>query len=421
MLSKEDNELICRVGPGTPGGELLRRYWLPVLLVDELPEADCPPIRVRLMGEDLVAFRDSEGRVGLVGAHCSHRGASLFFGRNEESGLRCVYHGWKFDIEGRCVDMPNEPPESNFKDKIRHLAYPCVEKAGVIWTYMGPADQRPPMLDLEWMRLPDGHHRVSKTYESCSWLQALEGGIDTSHSSFLHSRAHILTPGADALRARARNPRLEVLDTDYGFTYAGVRHLADEAQNYVRVYQFVLPFHQMRAEGPSTREHPQIDGHMWIPIDDEHTWVFNWAYRRDCGPIPQELWLAQEHRMGRGPEDLLPGFRLRQNMDNDYLIDRALQRSGENYSGIPGINTQDMAVQEGMGPIYDRTKEHLGTSDLAIIAARRMLLTQIRDLQEGRNPAPPFADPSRVRPAEMLLPEDARWQDAMREELLARA
>src|SRR5947209_13836047 len=131
MLSKEDNELICRVGPGTPGGDLLRRYWLPALLVDELPEPDCPPIRVRLLGEDLVAFRDTEGRVGLVGAHCAHRGASLFFGRNEESGLRCVYHGWKFDVTGRCLDMPNEPAESNFKDKIRHTAYPCVEKAGV--------------------------------------------------------------------------------------------------------------------------------------------------------------------------------------------------------------------------------------------------------------------------------------------------
>src|SRR5581483_11277218 len=219
-----------------------------------------------------------------------------------------------------------------------------------------------------------------------------------------HSRAHNVAIDKSELRARARNPRLEVLDTDYGFTYAGIRHLADEGKNYVRVYQFVLPFHQMRAEGQGIRPDPQIDGHMWIPIDDEHTWVFNWAYRRDCGPIPEERWLDQEHRMGRGPEDLLPGFRLKQNIENDYLIDRALQRSGENYSGIPGVNTQDYAVQEGMGPIYDRTQEHLGTSDLAIIAARRMLLQSIRDLQAGREPAAPFADPSHVRPAEMVLP-----------------
>jgi phenylpropionate dioxygenase-like ring-hydroxylating dioxygenase large terminal subunit len=422
MLSKEDNELVCRIGPGTPGGQMLRRYWLPALLISELPEPDCAPVRVTLMGEDLIAFRDTEGRVGLLAANCPHRGASLFFGRNEESGIRCVYHGWKFDVAGRCVDMPNEPAESSFKDKVRAVSYPCVEKAGVVWTYMGPPEKQPPMLDLEWMRLPEGHYRVSKTHESCNWLQAMEGGIDTSHSSFLHSRAHTVQTESTDYRARARNPRLEVLDTDYGFTYAGVRHLAEDHQHYVRAYQFVLPFHQMRAEGANTTRHsPQVDGHMWMPLNDTHTWVFNWAYRADLGPIPLEQWLDQEHRMGRGPQDLLPGFKLKQNMENDYLIDRELQKSGLNYSGIPGVNTQDYAVQEGMGPIYDRTKEHLGTADLAIISARRMLLKGIRDVQEGRDPIGPFSDPSRIRPAEMVLPEDVRWQEAMQEALLARA
>src|SRR5581483_11277219 len=203
MLSKEDNELVCRVGPGTPGGALLRRYWLPALLVTELPGPDCDPIRVRLLGEDLVAFRDTEGRIGLVGAHCPHRGASLFFGRNEENGLRCVYHGWKFDVTGRCVDMPNEPPESSFKDKIKHTSYPCVEQAGVVWTYMGPPERRPPMLNLEWMRLPAGHRWVSKTYERCNWLQALEGGIDTSHSSFLIA-ARTMSPSTSLSFAHGR-------------------------------------------------------------------------------------------------------------------------------------------------------------------------------------------------------------------------
>jgi phthalate 4,5-dioxygenase len=420
MLSKEDNELITHIGPGTPGGEMLRRFWLPALLVAEIPEPDSPPVRARLLGEDLVAFRDSKGRVGLIEANCPHRGASLFFGRNEEEGIRCVYHGWKFDVEGNCVDMPSEPAESNFKHKVKARAYPCVEKAGVIWAYMGPPDRMPPMLDLEWMRLPEGHYQVSKTYESCNWLQAMEGGIDTSHSSFLHSRAHNVAITSNELRARARNPRLEVLDTEYGFTYAGIRHLADEGKNYVRAYQFVLPFHQMRAEGSGNRADPQVDGHMWMPIDDEHSWVFNWAYRRDGGPIPLEKWLDQEHRMGRGPQDLLPGYRLKQNMENDYLIDRALQKSGENYSGIPGTNTQDYAVQESMGPIYDRTKEHLGTSDLAIIAARRMLLKSIREVQEGRDPIGPFANHSHVRPAEMVLPQEEHWQESMHDELMAK-
>jgi nitrite reductase/ring-hydroxylating ferredoxin subunit len=421
MLSKQDNDLVTRVGPGTPGGAMLRRYWLPALLADELPEPDCPPVRVRLLGEDLVAVRDTDGRVGMLGVHCPHRGASLFFGRNEESGLRCVYHGWKFDIEGNCVDMPNEPPESSFKGKIHHTSYPCVERAGLVWTYMGPPEKQPPMLNLEWMRLPDGHRWVSKTYESCNWLQAMEGGIDTSHSSFLHSRAHTVATDATDYRARARSPRLEVLDTEFGFTYAGLRHLADEHKNYVRAYQFVLPFHQMRAEGEGIRPDPQIDGHMWMPIDDGHTWVFNWAYRKNLTEIPHEQWLDQEHRMGRGPEDLLPGFRLKASMENDYFMDRDLQKSGMNYSGIPGVNTQDYAVQEGMGPVYDRTKEHLGTSDLAIISARRMLLKSIRDVQAGGDPIGAFADSSRVRPAEMVLPEDVRWQDAMQGELVAKA
>jgi phenylpropionate dioxygenase-like ring-hydroxylating dioxygenase large terminal subunit len=421
MLTKEDNELVCRVGPETPMGETMRRYWVPGLLSEELPSPDCPPVRVRLLGEDLVAFRDSNGRVGLLAANCPHRGASLFFGRNEEAGLRCVYHGWKFDVEGSCVDMPSEPPESNFKSKVHATAYPCEEKAGIVWTYMGPPEKQPPMIDLEWMRRPAGHFGVSKTYESCNWLQALEGGIDTSHSSFLHSRAHIIKPEAGEFRARVRNPRLEVLETDYGFTYAGVRHMADEHKSYVRAYQFIMPFHQLRSEGGSRGTDLHLDGHIWVPIDDEHTWVFNWECRRDGGPISREEWEAAEHRRGRGPEDMLPGYRLKQNMENDYFVDRTLQRTGENYSGIAGVNTQDMAVQESMGPVYDRTKEHLGTSDLAIIAARRLLLRSVREVQAGGDPIGAFADASRVRPAEMVIPEDAYWQDAMRGELVLQA
>jgi phthalate 4,5-dioxygenase len=420
MLTKEESELICRVGSGTPMGETMRRYWLPALLVAELPEPDSDPVRVRLLGEDLIAFRDSNGRVGLIDAFCPHRGASFFFGRNEENGIRCVYHGWKFDVDGHCTDMPSEPAESNFKHKVQATAYPCVEKAGIVWTYMGPKEKQPPMIDLEWMRRPEGHRWCSKTYENCNWLQALEGGIDTSHSSFLHSRAHHVQITSNELRARVRNPRLEVLDTDYGFMYAGIRHLAEEHQSYVRAYQFILPFHQIRSEAGYSDD-PRLDGHLWVPIDDEHTWVYNWTARRNGGPIPRQAWLDSEHRMGRGPQDMLPGYRLIQNMENDFLIDRALQRSGENYSGIPGTNTQDFAVQESMGPIYDRTREHLGTSDLAIIAARRMLLKSVHQVQAGGDPIGPFADASHVRPADLIIPEDAPWQDAMQAELVMRS
>jgi len=418
MLTKADNELVTHVSPGTGMGEAMRRFWIPALLVKEVPTPDSPPVRVRLLGEDLVAFRDTNGQVGLLAANCPHRGASLFFGRNEESGLRCVYHGWKFDVTGQCVDMPSEPAESNFKHKIRATAYPCVERAGIVWTYMGPREKQPPMVDLVWTRLPEGHVWVSKTFEDCNWLQAMEGGIDTSHSSFLHSRSHHHEPGEHDFRARTRNPRLEVLDTSYGFTYAGIRPLPGEGKSYLRVYQFVMPFHQMRSEA-SRHEHASLDGHVWVPIDDEHTFVYNWKARRDGGPIPREEWEHAEHQMGRGPEDMLPGYRLKQNRANDYLLDREMQKSGVNYSGIPGTNTQDYAVQESMGSIYDRTKEHLGTSDLAIIAARRMLLQSARDVMAGHDPIGPFEDASRARPAEMVLPDTESWQEAMQHELLA--
>src|SRR6266571_4399066 len=190
MLSKADNELLCRIGPGTPTGALLRHYWLPFLFDWELV-SDGEPQRVRLLGEDLIAFRDSLGRVGLLGDHCAHRGASLFFGRNEDCGLRCVYHGWKYDVDGRCVDMPNEPPESDFKDKIHHVAYPCREVSGAIWTYMGPRKEPPPLPDLEWTQLPEGHAAFGKTLRECNWMQALEGDIDNAHVPFLHSKLDV--------------------------------------------------------------------------------------------------------------------------------------------------------------------------------------------------------------------------------------
>src|SRR5882672_5157122 len=246
MLSREDNELLCRVGRGTPMGELMRQYWMPAALSSELPERDGVPLRVRLLGEDLIAFRVSSGAVGLVRNSCPHRGASLFYGRNEAEGLRCVYHGWKFDVDGRCVDMPNEPIESDFKSKASATAYPCVEIAGVIWAYMGPPATMPVLTTQEWMRVPIERSEVCRHLGDCNWLQLLEGGIDTSHSSFLHrtfAREGALT--TQAYRARSTAPRLEVVLTDYGFTYAGLRSLAEESQIYARVYQFVLPFHQM--------------------------------------------------------------------------------------------------------------------------------------------------------------------------------
>jgi len=315
--------------------------------------------------------------------------------------------------------MPNEPEESTFRLKIQQRAYPCEERAGVIWAYLGPAERRPPLPGMEWVRAPSGYQYVSKTYEECNFLQAVEGGVDSSHSSFLHrDLSRDRRKATVDLRGRSRAPRLEVLPTAYGYSYASIRHLKDEGKNYVRVYHFVMPFQQMRAfEG--YHGHPVTQGHLWVPIDDEHTWVYNWICAADDQPLTPEIILEEETETGRGPQDLLPGYRLRQNKGNDYLMDRALQRAG-NSVGIPGINTQDFAMQEGMGPIVDRSEEHLGTSDLAVIATRRLLLQATRDVEAGLDPLGVDTSGLRVRPAEMVLPEDVPWAEAMQEALASR-
>jgi phenylpropionate dioxygenase-like ring-hydroxylating dioxygenase large terminal subunit len=417
MLRREDNELITRVGPGTPMGDVMRRYWMPAALASELPEPDCPPIRVRLLGENLVAFRDSNGQVGLLAENCPHRGASLFFGRNEECGLRCVYHGWKFDTSGQCLDMPNEPAESDFRHKVKATAYPCVERAGIVWTYLGPLEKQPPVPNLEWMRAPAGHCWVSKTFEACNYLQAMEGGLDTSHSSFLHRN---FDPGGLAdPRARSTAPRLEVLNTDYGYMYASIRPLPDEQRNFVRIYHYVMPFYQLRASGAATQV-GNTDGHMWVPIDDVSCWTYN--YHCDISkPLTYEQWQAIEHHYGRAAEDFIPGtFKLKANASNDYLLSRERQRT-VNYTGIQGINTQDFAVQESMGPIYDRSQERLGSADTAIIQMRRLLLQAVQDVQQGRDPVGSHGEGADVRPAQMLLPQDAKWTETkLMQEVVAR-
>ena len=417
MLKREENELVTRVGPGTPMGNVMRRYWMPAMLTSEVPGPDSDPVRVRLLGENLIGFRDTNGQVGLVAENCPHRGASLFFGRNEECGIRCVYHGWKFDSTGQCVDMPNEPAESDFKTKVRAVAYPTVEKAGIVWAYMGPAEKRPPEPNLEFMRAPDGYSHVSKTYEECNYLQAMEGGLDTSHSSFLHRD---LDPaGLANPRVRSTAPRLEVLNTNYGYMYASIRPLPEDKQNFVRMYHFVMPFYQLRAGG-SSKTVGNIDGHIWVPIDDTTCMTYNFHCRK-FEPISRDAWERYEHRMGRGPEDYIAGtFKLKANASNDYLLSRERQRT-VNYTGIEGTNTQDFAVQESMGAIYDRTREHLGSADTAIIQMRRLLLKACQDVAEGLDPLGTHGEGADVRPAQMYLPEDARWAESqLVDELVAR-
>jgi hypothetical protein len=311
--------------------------------------------------------------------------------------------------------MPNEPAESDFKHKVKAVAYPTAEKAGLVFAYMGPAEKQPPLPDQEWMRAPAGYAWVSKTFQACNYLQAMEGGLDTSHSSFLHRDLSV--EGLSNPRARSTAPRLEVLNTDYGYMYASIRHLPQDRQNYVRIYHYVMPFYQLRAGG-SAKTLGNTDGHIWVPIDDVtcHTYNFHFSHG---DPMSYEQWQGYEHRMGRGlAEDFIPGsFKLKANADNDYGLSRERQKT-VNYTGIEGTNTQDFAVQESMGPIYDRTQEHLGSSDTAIIQMRRLLLQAARDVEEGRDPVGSQGQGSQVRPAQMHLPEDAAWSESQLKEAL---
>jgi phenylpropionate dioxygenase-like ring-hydroxylating dioxygenase large terminal subunit len=411
MLTHEENELVTRIEAGTPMGTTMRRYWIPALLAWELPEPDCPPVRVKLLGEDLVAFRDTEGRVGLLDEFCPHRRASLFFGRNEECGLRCVYHGWKFDVSGRCVDMMNEPEELTFKHKIRQPSYPTVEMGGLIWAYMGPPALEPPRPKFAWTQSPATHRHVSKVIEECNWLQALEGGIDTSHAPILHRvlRSDSDRPGFKPKDpfVRGKAPALVVDLTDYGYQYAGIRPL-DDTDVHIRAYHFVLPFHQIRPSRIELGGALQVAGHIWVPMDDENTMVYNWLTAAGDEPLSEEDRL--ERRLGNGPLDIdQTTFRSKRNRGNNYLLDRQVQKT-ETFTGIDGINVQDRAVQEGMGRIVDRSKEHLGPADKPIIQARRLLLRAVQTVQDGGTPqgiAPTYYG---LRAAEGVVPRDADWR-----------
>lgn len=386
-MKKEDNERLVRVGPGTPAGIYFRQYWQPALLSSELPENDGAPLRLRLLCEDLIAFRDSNGAVGIVDAFCPHRRAPLFFGRNEECGIRCVYHGWKFNRDGDCVDMPSEPEDSPLKARVKLHAYPAIERGGIVWSYMGPKDKMPAPPDYEWLRAPSTHRHVSKTIEACNYLQGLEGGLDTAHVGILHRDDR---NAVTRLSAKDPAPKIDVEPTDYGYYYVSYRQLEND-RRYIRIYQYFMPAQQVRPNVVDSTGNkqatPTIDGHIWAPIDDETTNVYNFMYSHDPDIALSESFVRDtEAFFGRGDEDFVPGtHQLARNTSNDYLIDRALQKRG-NTSGIVGINTQDYAVQEGMGPIVDRSTEFLGSSDRPIITLRRMLLGAIEQVQNGLQP-----------------------------------
>ena len=418
-LTQTQQQTLIETDRGTPMGELFRRYWIPAMLSWELPEPDCDPVQIRLLGEDLLGFRDTDGNLGLIQEFCPHRGVSLFYGRNEECGVRCSYHGWKFDVNGKCVDMPSEPDESSFKDKVRITAYRLIERGGVLWAYMGPPDVEPPLPQLEWALLPPANRYVSKRIQECNYLQALEGGIDSSHVSTLHrfnlddDPMHEGAHGNAYLKADTR-PKFEVHDSKSGLLI-GARRNADAQNDYWRITPFIMPWYTIIPPFGAN----VIGAHAFVPIDDENCWT--WSINYDpARELTKEEVAAMDAGMGIHVEYVPGTFRPKANRDNHYLVDRGAQRAKKSFSGVKGISMQDASLQESMGRIVDRTTERLGTSDAAIIAARRTLLHAAEELVEG-GPPPIATEPEAqyVRSASILIPKGVPFAEGAAEALRA--
>lgn len=409
MLSQEQNERLTRVGPGTPMGALMRRYWIPAAVSEELTDPGGAPIRVGLLGERLVAFRGPSGDVGLVKEHCPHRGASLVYGRNEEGGLRCLYHGWKVNAKGQVVETPAEPKDSTFASKLCHVAYPVREAGGIVWTYMGPPELEPPFPTYPWLGLPKDKLLVVKLFQDTNYLQGVEGDLDPAHPNYLH-RDFLLDDAASWAGAGWKSisdlmqdgaPTIECERTPYLMRVGAIRSTASREVNYVRTAEWVAPFYAYIATGP----HESRLFKAWHPIDDNRCFTFYIHYHPDAPLDRDAIYANWGHRTSP------PEFGSEATLANMHLQDRSLMST--NFSGMIGAAQQDRAVQESMGPIYDRTCEHLGTSDKAVVFYRRLLLRLLRDLEEGR-PLPAH-DPSLdfdQRSASCELPAAWPWQDA---------
>ncbi|WP_294042991.1 Rieske 2Fe-2S domain-containing protein [Sphingomonas sp.] len=406
VMVDNPNKVFSRVGPGTPMGNLFRRFWLPAVLSKQLPESDGTPVRLRILCEDLVAFRDSDGEVGIIDAFCRHRLAPLYFGRNEECGLRCVYHGWKWNRKGECVDIPNIQPPDNYddlKEKARIKSYPTFEKNGLVWVYMGPADKQPPVPGFEWMNVPADQVMISSWIHHSNFHLAMEGEIDTSHISFLHSSKPDpdATGPASALQyATDGAPEITLHETDYGYVYGSRRNIPD--QYYWRITQWMLP---MWSAIPGGLEEFVGNGRGWVPIDDNTTMAFGYMYRADRPFAPQERAFVESGaafppRTEYRPVEISGGrmidaYDTVANKGNDYLIDRQIQKT-KTYTGIWGINEQDRGLIESMPwaneadpGVVDTTREMLVRSDYPIMVARRRLIKMATDLEKGIEPVEP--------------------------------
>jgi phenylpropionate dioxygenase-like ring-hydroxylating dioxygenase large terminal subunit len=377
MLSEKDNNLLARTGPGTPAGKLLRSYWQPIATVEEMMP-DAAPLPIRIMNEDLVLFRDDQNRMGLIGLHCAHRGTDLSYGRIENGGLRCLYHGWLFDIHGKCLDQPAEPDDKKFCHKVRQTSYLVQEKGGVIWTYMGEGE--PPLIpDLAFLAAPESQRMAFRVIQDCNWVQGLESSVDPAHTSFLHRMTgpSVAREGADnSLLSGDVNPKLSVERTSFGTRMHSLRTLPN-GKRYLRITNYVYP----NGTTPVGAEPPPVHGYQgrwYVPMDDTHHMRFEFFLRYEGALDKAELARSRA-------QHIAPDMRHIRRAENRYLQDRAEMKRDETFAGlgryVPG---HDVFAIETQGAIQDRTLEHLGSTDIAIIEMRRALIQAIKQMDEGK-------------------------------------
>ncbi len=417
MLTPEENELLCRVQGQAPMGQLMRRHWTPVCLIEEVSEPDGAPVKAQMFGEDLVVFRDTEGRVGVMGEYCPHRGASLVLGRNENCGLRCLYHGWKMDVQGNVLEMVSEPAASGMAQKVKHLAYPTQEWGGLVWVYMGPSETQPAFVPPAWAPTADTRVTIAKAIIPCNWAQILEGAIDSAHSSSLHSSdmvpARVDTAKAtDSMWLRPstdKAPRMQIERAAYGFRYAAIRRPIHNAavNDYVRSTVFVAP-----ATALIPPNNLYNVANINVPMDDTHTAFYFIAWGH-----PEQTPATATWRKFLGQElgiDLDAQYRPLRTRDNHFWQDRAAMKAG-NFTGITGFPNQDIAMWVTMGPIADRSHDRLGASDLAIVEFRKQMLEAVRAFQRGEpaigtGETAIAASPTPVVAFQAIVPKTTDWR-----------
>ena len=414
MLTQEENELLCRVEGDAPMGQLMRRHWTPVCLIEEVAEADGAPVKARVFGESLVVFRDSDGRVGVLDEACPHRRASLAYGRNEEGGLRCLYHGWKMDVDGNVLEMASEPAASGMADKVKHKAYPSTEWGGMVWAWFGPADAVPQFQAPAWAPTADVRVSIAKALLPCNWAQILEGAIDSAHSSSLHS-SDMVPARVDSAKATDKTwlrpstdkaPRMQVQRTGYGFRYAALRRPIQNAaaNDYVRSTVFVAP-----ATALIPPNNLYNVANINVPIDDTNTAFYFIAWGHPSQTPETETWrkfLGQTVGI-----DLDDSYRPLRTIENNFWQDRQAMKAG-NFTGISGFPNQDVAMWLTMGPIADRSNDRLGASDLAIVEFRRQMLEAVQAFQGG---APAIGTGDRAISASVcsfqaIVPKSTDWR-----------